>query len=292
MFVARFPSKSAADLKRAITVMGALLTDVTFDVSPTGINVTCMDVSRVALIAWFLPAATIGKDFRCRGGLALGINLANLIKILRCAKSGAELTLSAGDEKAEGPPDELFVTIESANVRNAQRYKLPLMQLDVENMGIPSDLPRTFIVKMPSHAFKTMCDNFHMMGALTVGIEVSKENVKMIMEGEALATGGQNVLCPYESEDNPDESVIITLQDEDMKRLKRSFALRYLVDFSKASALSPVVTLILCNDGPLRAIFETPVGKLTYFLAPKIDDEEEEEAEDSETEPHVKPEPE
>lgn len=53
-----------------------------------------------------------------------------------------------------------------------------------------------------------------------------------------------------------------------------NFALRYLKSFSKAAPLSDRVSLCLSRDVPLLVKYEIPeFGSLSYYLAPKIDDE-------------------
>ena len=55
-----------------------------------------------------------------------------------------------------------------------------------------------------------------------------------------------------------------------------SFALRYLNIFNKASTLSPLVTLKLTAETPIVIEYKIEnLGSVKYFLAPKINDEEE-----------------
>ena len=54
-----------------------------------------------------------------------------------------------------------------------------------------------------------------------------------------------------------------------------TFASKYLKTFTKATAMSPTVTLSMSPDVPI--VVEYPVetfGHLRYYLAPKIDDED------------------
>jgi len=55
-----------------------------------------------------------------------------------------------------------------------------------------------------------------------------------------------------------------------------SFALRYLNLFNRAASLSPTVTLKLSADTPIVVEYKiAKLGHLKYFLAPKINDDEE-----------------
>lgn len=53
-----------------------------------------------------------------------------------------------------------------------------------------------------------------------------------------------------------------------------NFALRYLKSFSKAAPLADRVHLCLSRDVPLLVKYQmADVGHLSYYLAPKIDEE-------------------
>jgi len=54
----------------------------------------------------------------------------------------------------------------------------------------------------------------------------------------------------------------------------QTYAMRFLILFSKGQSLSKTVTLSICNDVPLVAEYKIgDAGYIRYFLAPKIDDE-------------------
>jgi proliferating cell nuclear antigen len=68
------------------------------------------------------------------------------------------------------------------------------------------------------------------------------------------------------------QAVTIDLEEP----VSQSFAMGYLAQFCKATPLSSTVTLKLHEESPL--VVEYPVGDMgyiRYFLAPKIDEEDE-----------------
>eukprot|EP00484_Ammonia_sp_Unknown_P026592 CAMPEP_0197031890 /NCGR_PEP_ID=MMETSP1384-20130603/10729_1 /TAXON_ID=29189 /ORGANISM="Ammonia sp." /LENGTH=316 /DNA_ID=CAMNT_0042461469 /DNA_START=9 /DNA_END=959 /DNA_ORIENTATION=- len=70
--------------------------------------------------------------------------------------------------------------------------------------------------------------------------------------------------------ENMDDSVLITLEET----VQQTFSLRYLNNFTKATGLSPKVTLSMGPDVPLEVDYRIgDFGSLRYYLAPKIDDE-------------------
>ena len=74
------------------------------------------------------------------------------------------------------------------------------------------------------------------------------------------------------SEDDNKASTILEVDEP----VTSSFALRYLNIFNKAATLSPQVTLKLTADTPIVVEYKIEkLGSVKYFLAPKINDEEE-----------------
>lgn len=70
--------------------------------------------------------------------------------------------------------------------------------------------------------------------------------------------------------DKEEEAVVITMQE----KVDLNFALRYLNNFTKATALGPSVTLSMSPDVPM--VVEYPIdvmGYIKYYLAPKIDED-------------------
>jgi proliferating cell nuclear antigen len=65
--------------------------------------------------------------------------------------------------------------------------------------------------------------------------------------------------------------VTVNIQDP----VSLSFALRYLTFFTKATPLSPTVSVSLSNDVPLVVEYTIEDnGYIKFFLAPKISDDE------------------
>ena len=77
---------------------------------------------------------------------------------------------------------------------------------------------------------------------------------------------------------------LYSLQEEDQTTVEihepvsLTFALRYLNSFTKATALSPQVTLSLAKELPIVVEYKIEkMGFLRFYLAPKIEEGDEEE---------------
>jgi proliferating cell nuclear antigen len=101
-----------------------------------------------------------------------------------------------------------------------------------------------------------------------VTIEAQKEHVKMSIQSEH---GSGSITLNNTIKDNKDDQVTLEVDSP----VCLSFALRYLNLFNKASTLSNFVVLSMSDKTPLVVEYRIEkLGALTYYLAPKIDDED------------------
>lgn len=94
-------------LKKIIDAVRELVTDANLDCSESGISMQAMDSSHVSLCA--LMIRSDGFDhYRCDRSLSLGLSMANIAKILKCAGNKDTVTL-----KTEDSADTLTIMFES-----------------------------------------------------------------------------------------------------------------------------------------------------------------------------------
>ena len=91
------------------------------------------------------------------------------------------------------------------------------------------------------------------------------------MNGET-ASGHTTIKATENMEEEKAKQTILEVDEP----VTSSFALRYLNIFNKASTLCSTVTLKLTADTPIVVEYKIEnLGSVKYFLAPKINDEEE-----------------
>jgi proliferating cell nuclear antigen len=200
--------------------------------------------------------------YRCDRNISLGINLGSMSKILKCSAGDDVITI-----KAEDSGDNVTFVFESPSTDRVSDYQLKLMDIDSEHLGIP-DTNYDAILKMPSSEFQRICRDLATVGD-SVAISCSKEGVKFSASGEL---GSGNIsLKQTASIDKEDEAVVIDLN----QAVTLTFALRYLNLFTKATPLSPTVTLSFSKDVPLLVEYKIhEIGYARFYLAPKIDADE------------------
>jgi len=142
------------------------------------------------------------------------------------------------------------------------------MDINSDQMTIP-DTPYKCSIKMPSGEFQRIVRDLQVLGD-TCTIGCTKEGVRFSVTG-AIGTG--NILTRANAtSEKEEEHTVIDMEEP----VELNFALRYLNFFTKATPLSPTVHLYMSPDLPVMV--EYPIGEtgaLKFFLAPKIDDEEE-----------------
>jgi len=219
-----------------------------------------MDNSHVALVAMHLKTEGFAM-YRCDRNIALGMNLNSLQKVLRAAQNEDLLTL-----KAEDSPDVLSLVFENSENDRISEYDIKLMDIDQEHLGIP-DTEYSAAVTLPSAEFQRICRDLVQLSE-SVSIEATKEGIKFSCAGDI--GSGSVTLRQNNNVDKPELGTTIELQEP----VALTFSLKYLVNFCKASGLSPTVTLSLSNEIPLLIEYKMEAGYVRFYLAPKIGEDD------------------
>eukprot|EP00994_Dinema_validum_P000208 NODE_1037_length_1137_cov_145.882353_g792_i0.p1 GENE.NODE_1037_length_1137_cov_145.882353_g792_i0~~NODE_1037_length_1137_cov_145.882353_g792_i0.p1 ORF type:complete len:263 (+),score=71.77 NODE_1037_length_1137_cov_145.882353_g792_i0:58-846(+) len=251
-------------LKKILEAIKDLVNEANLECSPSGVQLQAMDSSHVSLVTLLMKSNGF-EEYHCDRNISLGINMGSMSKILKCAGVDDSITLRCQDEA-----DTVTFVFESKEKDKVSDFQLKLMAIDAESLGIPEQEYKA-VVTMSSAEFQRICRDLSMLGD-TVNISVTKEGVKFAAQGDI---GAGNILVRQQkSADKEDENTTIELQEP----VSLNFALRYLTTFSKATGLSEKVKLSMAKDVPLVVEYSiSEMGYIRYYLAPKIDDEQEEE---------------
>lgn len=249
-------------LKKMVDSIKELCKEVNWDCSETGIQMQSMDSSHVCLVAFELKAE--GFDhYRCDRPQTLGINLENLAKILKCAGNNDIITM-----KAEDNGDTLSLMFENEKNDRISDFDLKLMSIECEQLGIPEQSYHAN-VSMPSGEYQRIVRDLSTMGD-NVTISATKDGCKFSSSGD-IGTANMTIRHSTTADSN-EENVVIDL----IEPVHLQFALRYLTNFAKATPLASSVQLALTRDVPIMVHYKiAEIGCLKYFLAPKIDEEDE-----------------
>merc|ERR1712048_1258858 len=209
--------------KKVVDAMKDLCKDVNFDCSEKGVQVQSMDSSHVALVSLMLRESAF-SEFKCDRPMSLGMNVDSLGKILKMCSPNDSIKVQWRNDA-----DSVNFQCESGEDDRIADFDLKLMQIESEHMEIPEQQYKV-VVKMPSSEFLKVCRDLKEFGE-TMQIQASKDGIRFSVQGD-VGTGNV-VLKPRESE-KPEERVSLTVHEA----ITATFALRYLVTFSKAAPLS------------------------------------------------------
>ncbi|KAG9392459.1 Proliferating cell nuclear antigen PCNA [Carpediemonas membranifera] len=264
--------EEAGVLKRILDAVKELVNQANVSFSPTGITIHSMDSSCVALLHLVLCDDGF-QHFRCDASTVVGINFVTMSKILKGARNDDSVTIRKKDED-----DFLTLILESKDGKDVVSFEMKEMDIDAESLGVP-ETEYEVTVSMDSASFQNKMRYLAQFGD-AVTIEAEPSCVKFSVNGEQ-ASGSISLRSSSsgDEDDGLDEGVKINRKND----VSLSFALRYLQTFTKATTLSNRVRLSLSNAVPLSVSYDIEgLGFITYYLAPKIDDDEDDEEDEDE----------
>ena len=237
--------------------MKDLVSDANFECSDNEIAVQAMDSSHVSLITLCLRKEGF-SHYRCDQTITMGLKMSSVAKILKCADGGDLISLKAEDEG-----DSLSLEFENESGDRISNFEVKLIELDAEHLDIPEEESEA-VVSLSAGEFQRLCRDLGTLGD-SCSISVTKEGIRFSVDGDI--GKGSVTLRQGESVDEKG-GVSIELREA----IEQKFALRYLIMFTKATALSDRVKLTLTSEMPLKVEYTIEgLGSLCFYLAPKMD---------------------
>jgi proliferating cell nuclear antigen len=240
-------------LRDMATAISILVDEATFKIEPEGLTLRAMDPSRVAMIDFEWPK-TIFEEYACAEPARMCVNISELLKLLK--RAGKEETVELALDEKTG---RLEIKITGKYSRN---FTMPTLEASEEEVPTPKI---TFNVKA-----KTTTQG---LSQAIEDAQLVSDHVRVEADAEKLVLNASGDLM----------GATITLQkgsdallDLDAKeKAKATYSLSYLSEIIRAaSATSDIATLEFSTDMPIRIDFlQTKEGKLTFFLAPRIETE-------------------
>jgi proliferating cell nuclear antigen len=252
---ATFHAEKGHLLRKLVEAIHDLCTDVNFKFDAYGISMKSMNHTNVCLVHFHLVSDGF-KSYSCESGNhEVGINLPNLLRVLKCIDKDDEITLASDAQ------DSITISARSDDGKRVSTYTLKLMNIDAEDLDL-TDMHHSASITFSSAQFaKTMRDMASLGDDLV--IEASAYCVTLSTSGDL---GTASILM----EASEDQSFRV---DHDTSvRL----GLRYLNSFAKASSLCQEATVLLTPEMPVLVSFDIPdMGYIKFYLAPKMGDGDE-----------------
>eukprot|EP01026_Neomeris_dumetosa_P027284 TRINITY_DN221_c0_g1_i1.p2 TRINITY_DN221_c0_g1~~TRINITY_DN221_c0_g1_i1.p2 ORF type:complete len:265 (-),score=35.63 TRINITY_DN221_c0_g1_i1:242-1036(-) len=245
-------------MKKIVEALKELVQEVNFDVNEQGMFLQAMDSSHVSLVCLELKEDGF-VNYRCDRPMSMGLNVKNMQVLLRAAEADDKLTMRARDD-----PDTIEFVFESESQERMMDFEMKLMDIDPEQLGVP-DQKYAAQVKLSSAMFTKICRDFGAIGD-TMSISVSKAGITFSTCGDI---GRANMNLMAGGAPDSDDAVEIMMNEP----VSATFGLKFLNTFTKAQPLSERVLLCIAADVPIVVGYNIDqIGSIKYFLAPKLED--------------------
>ncbi len=247
----RFSVKDAKSFKTCVDAIVNLVDEGSFEATKDGLHLRTMDPSQIAMVDFKLPASALDQ-LDVDDKAAVTLNLLDFSKVLARANAHDSLEI-AMDEK--GAKLHLTFTGQSKRV-----FKMPLLDSQ-STMPKEPNVPFDATLKIRGGALKSMLQDAGMLSSHVV-LEANDGHFRLEAKGDA---------GDVQSETAKDSESVASY---DVKKQSRAmYPYDYLNNITKACPDDASLELNLKSDAPVRITYPIGEAQLTYYLAPRVENE-------------------
>jgi proliferating cell nuclear antigen len=245
---------SAGNFIKIIDALATIIDIGTFKVDKAGLSMRAIDPTHVAMVDLELPPEAFTK-YECDKTVPIRVNLIDLNRFMKRGSANDALELSLDEQRNK-------LKIKFKKGKSTRTFSLSLVtEGEDEETPIPSlDFNAKFSLNTGDlqRAIKD---------AQIVGDYITFSIAEEILTLEASGDSGEVTIEVEEFTETP------------VLKGKQSaiYSLEFLADIIKAGAVSPNVSVEFSSEMPVK--FDFPLdsdGKIIYFLAPRVEEEEDE----------------
>ena len=237
-------------LRDSIATVAELIDETELHIKEYGMQLIASDRAVVVVVDFYL-ARDVFKEYKYTEDTRIGLNLQNLLQILKRAAENDVLTIKLNEGK-------LDITLKG---RSTRRFVLPLIDISREETPPIDKLDFRASLSLSSEVLSSGIEDAEL---ITDSVIFTVRKDQLTMKGESDSSFTQLDLMKGEG----------GLKIADMNEPVRArYSLDYLKKIVKAKKLSPDVKIAMANDYPMRLQFEVP-GKmqLGFILAPRVEE--------------------
>ena len=253
----------ACVLKVLMDSIKDLLVDTTLTFTKDGIKLVALDNTHVVMIHLKLDAKRF-EEFYCDSPTSIGINLANFQKLLKTVNTSDTLTLFL----EHSDRNRLGIRVENDEKHTRTEFKLNLLDLDSSNFDIP---PLNFnsCIMLPSAYFQKIIRD---MANISEKVELKNVGKQFSLTCSGDFCSQETILQDTDQGAGMGEDTVSDVMADDTIITQGLFSLRYLVLFTKCSALCQTVQLYMKSDFPLIVNYNLALGSMYLCLSPLCED--------------------
>jgi len=245
-------------LKGIVETLASIIDETEFRVTPKEFTISAMDPSRICLLKLSIKKDDF-DEYECSKESKVGLNLDDLDKILK--RSAANDTVEINFNEAE---QKIKIKMQREGVSRTRTFSLALLDIDIEE--IPMD--NLLKIEYPS---KWVIETDFLVEAIK-DAEIYSEILNInANEGKGLKFSSSGQIGEMEYDLNEDDLIESQLQGSSTG----AYSLTFLKAILKIASITEKLEISLKTDHPLKMNFDLlEGGKLSYFLAPRVEEEE------------------
>jgi proliferating cell nuclear antigen len=256
MFKAKL--KDSKMLKGIFEAVSAIISETRLKIDPAkGLTMTAMDGSHICLVSLTLNKEDL-DEFQSDQNYELGINLEDLVKIIKRSSANDEITFS------HDPKDKkLIIEMKPENGKKARKFTISLIDIDVEEINMDS---------LNNMQFDNSCAfSLDLLDEAIKDAEIFSEVLQVkVKDKMSFSTEGSIGDMEYVLEKDELSESNFTTESEG------SFAIQFLKSILKISSVAKTVKMNLKSEAPLKMHFKLlEKSEILYFLAPRVEEETE-----------------
>ncbi len=237
-------------LINSVSTIAELIDEGIFKVTQSGISLVAADRAMVAVVDFNLASSAF-EQFELDKDQTIGLNVGNLLSVLRRATGSDKLSLSLQDSKLE-----IGITGESR-----RRFVVPLLDLSQEEVPPIEQLEFAARAELKPEILQHGIDDAEIV-ADSVLFETSPNKFVMRAEGD---------VSRAELELEKGNTSLINLFAENS--VKSRYPLDYLKKMIKAAKIADSVSIEFGQDYPMKLGFKSgDKASLKFVLAPRVSD--------------------
>ena len=239
--------------KNLLTAISTLIEEADFNTTAEGLKLRSMDPSHVAMVDFEWPKAAF-EEYVCDKSTNIRVNVSTMLKLLRRGKSEESLEMSYDEDNKK-----VNLTLKGKILK---RFTMPTLEPVEEEVPTPK-LTFNAKIKLMSETLKEIVEDS----------ETVSDNIRFEASKDKLLVKATSELSNVSMELTKNDGALLELEVKE--DAAATFNLNYLGEMVKAgSATSDVASIEFSTNIPVRLEFEMPQqGRLTYYLAPRIEAE-------------------
>ncbi|MBN2042649.1 MAG: proliferating cell nuclear antigen (pcna) [Candidatus Aenigmarchaeota archaeon] len=238
-------------IKNSVPIIAEILDEGIFKVDSNGMSLLSPDRSMIAVVNFQLLASAF-DDFKSTGENLLGLNLANLVAILKRIRPEDKVKMAKEDES-----NTLKIILEGKGKRS---FEIPLLDISSEKPPV-DQLEFKGRVELDSNVLEEGISDADIVDDSVV-LEAGNEGFKMWAKGDVSST---------QLELKKGESGLLKVDASESVRAR--YPLEYLKKMIKAAKLANQVSVEFATDYPMRLNFkDIDKVNLSFILAPRVEE--------------------